>query len=118
MNLKHLDTFQTLCRERSFTRTAAVLGMAQSGVTAHIKLLEEELGVRLFERMGKTVSLTQEGQILIPYARKMLALSEEIHRLYQHSGRLTIGVAESVANYLFGDILKEYSVLYPDTEIF
>ena len=118
MNLKHLTTFLTLCKEKSFTRTAAILDLAQSGVTTHIKLLEKELGVRLFDRIGKTVSLTPEGQTLIPHARKMLALSEEISRLYQQSGRLTIGVTESVANYLFGDILKEYSVLYPDTEIF
>ena len=118
MNLKHLTTFLTLCKEKNFTRTAAMLGLAQSGVTTHIKLLEEELGARLFDRIGKTVSLTPEGQMLIPHARKMLALSEEISRLYQRSGRLTIGVTESVANYLFGDILKEYSVLYPDTEIF
>lgn len=118
MNLKHFTTFLALCQEKSFTKTAAALGMAQSGVTTHIKLLEQELGVRLFERIGKSVALTAEGEWLIPHARKMLALSEEISRLYQHSGRLTIGVTESIANYLFGDILKEYTALYPDTEIF
>ena len=117
MNLKYLQTFLTLSEERSFTKTAARLGCAQSGVTAHIRLLETELGTQLFERIGKTVSLTSNGERLLPYARKMLSLSEEIHTLYQDSGRLTIGVSESVANYLLEDILKEFSAVYPHTEI-
>ena len=78
MNLKHLHTFLTLQEEKSFTKTASVLGCAQSGVTTQIKLLEEELGTQLFERMGKSVSLTAEGERLVPYAKKMLALSAEI----------------------------------------
>ncbi len=48
----------------------------------------------------------------------MLSLSEEISSLYHHPGRLTIGVTESIAVYLSGDILKEFLALYPDTEIF
>ncbi len=118
MNLKHLHTFLTLQEEKSFTKTASVLGCAQSGVTTQIKLLEEELGTQLFERMGKSVSLTAEGERLVPYAKKMLALSAEISSLYQNFSRLTIGVSESIATYLFGDILKEYSALHPETEIF
>ena len=118
MNLKHLQTFLTLNEEKSFTKTAEVLGCAQSGVTAQIKLLEEEFGIQLFERIGKTVTTTSEGERLIPYAKKMLALSAEIHSLYQNSGKLTIGITESISTYLFGDILKEYTVHYPDTEIF
>ncbi len=118
MNFKHLETFLTLYEEKSFTRTAAVLGCAQSGVTAQIKLLEKELDVQLFERMGKNVTLTSEGERLLPYARKMLSLSAEISTMYQTFSRLTIGVTESIATYLFGNILKEYTVHCPNTEIF
>lgn len=118
MNLKRLQTFCTLSKEKSFTKTAAVLGVAQSNVTAQIKLLEEELGVLLFERIGKRISLTPAGERLLPYAKKMISLSAEIENLYKDSGRLTIGVTESVAGCLFGDILKEFLALYPDTEIF
>jgi len=118
MNLKHLQTFLALCVYKNFTLTAKQLHCAQSGVTTHIKALEEELGVQLFERMGKTVSLTAEGERLIPYAKKMLSLSTEMQSLYKDFSRLTIGVSESVATYLFGDILKEYTAIHPTSEIF
>ena len=118
MNFKHLQTFYTLSKEKNFTKTAALLGCAQSNVTTQIRLLESELGVLLFERIGRHISLTPEGERLLPYAKKMLSLSEEISSLYHHPGRLTIGVTESIAVYLSGDILKEFLALYPDTEIF
>ena len=106
MTLKHLNTFLTLTQEQSFTKAAARLHCAQSGVTTHIRQLESELGVRLFERIGKHISLTPEGESLIPYAKKMLSLSDEMKTLYQKPGRLTIGVTESVASYLLGNIVK------------
>lgn len=118
MNLKHLQTFCILSKEKNFTKTAALLGCAQSNVTAQIKFLEEELGVLLFERIGRHISLTPTGERLLPYAKKILSLSDEMKTLCKDSGRLTIGVTESVAGYLSGDILKEFLALYPDTEIF
>lgn len=118
MNLKHLQTFVTLSEVKSFTKAAVISGCAQSGVTTHIKRLEETLGVQLFERIGKQVFLTSAGETLLPYAKKILALSTEMETLFAHSDKLTIGVTESVANFLFGDLLKEFSALCPDTEIF
>lgn len=118
MNLKHLKTFLTLKEEKNFTKTADVLNCAQSGVTAQIKSLESELGVQLFERMGKAVTLTTEGERLVPYAKKMLTLSDEIDTLYQGFSRLTIGVTNSIATYLLGNILKEYVAIHPTAEIF
>ena len=118
MTLKHLNTFLTLTKEQSFTKAAVRLNCAQSGVTTHIKQLESELGIHLFERIGKHISLTPEGEALIPYAQKMLSLSGEIETLYQKPKRLTVGVTEAVANYLLGNIVKEYTALCPDTEIF
>lgn len=118
MNLQRLQIFVTLSEELSFTKTASVLGLAQSGVTTHTRLLEEELGVKLFERIGKRVTLTFEGERLLPYAKQMLALSREMRQAGRQGKRLTVGVSESIANYLFGDMLKEYLALYPDDEIF
>lgn len=118
MNLKYLQTFLTLNEKKSFTKTAAALGCTQSAVTAQIRLLETQLGVRLFERIGKNVTLTFAGERLLPYARQMAALSSKIEMLYRDFGKLTIGVFESVANYLFGDVLKEFSAVCPEAEIF
>ena len=118
MTLKQLSVFLTLAREQSFTKAAAKLNCAQSGVTAHIKLLEAEMGVPLFNRIGKHTSLTPEGNDLLPYARKILSLSAEAENLCRKTPRLTVGIAEAAANYLLGDILKEFTALCPDTEIF
>lgn len=61
MDLKQLQTFLTAAETLSFTQTAQLLDYAQSSITAQIKSLEEELGVILFERLGKRVTLTDEA---------------------------------------------------------
>lgn len=121
MNLKHLNTFLLLSKIKNFTKAAEHLHYAQSNVTTQIKQLEEELNVRLFERIGKNVILTAEGEKLIPYARKMLTLSSEIKDIYTTSfnqKRIVIGASESLSIYKLPDILKEYRKKYPDVEIF
>jgi DNA-binding transcriptional LysR family regulator len=67
MELRHLNTFRVVAEQCGFTRAAHKLGYAQSSVTAQIQALEEELGVKLFERLGKKVTLTEAGQRLLPY---------------------------------------------------
>ena len=78
MDLKQLNTFLMISKLQSFTKAADTLNYAQSSVTTQIKLLEEELGVKLFERIGKNISLTHDGKKLIPYAQQMLKLSTDI----------------------------------------
>lgn len=121
MNLKHLSTFLVLSKIKNFTKTAEYLHYAQSNVTTQIKQLEEELNVKLFERIGKNVILTAEGEKLIPYAGKMLALSSEIKDIYTtplNQKRIVIGASESLSIYKLPNILKEYRKKYPDVEIF
>ena len=118
MTLKQLTVFLTLAKEGSFTKAAARLNCAQSGVTAHIRQLENELGVPLFNRIGKRTGLTPAGAALLPYAKKMLSLSSEAKNLYRKSPRLTVGLTEAAANYLLGNILKEFTAICPDSEIF
>ncbi|WP_330377508.1 LysR family transcriptional regulator [Cellulosilyticum ruminicola] len=62
MDLKQLTTFLTISKLQSFTKAAEELSYAQSSVTTQIKLLEDELGVKLFERMGKNIFLTHEAR--------------------------------------------------------
>ena len=100
MDLRQLNAFLTISKLQNFTAAANELGYAQSTVTTQIKLLEEELGVRLFERMGKSISLTYEGTKLIPYAKQMLKLDNDIRTAVfneeKPSGTLVIGAAESL----------------------
>ena len=121
MDLRQLNAFLTISKLQNFTAAANELGYAQSTVTTQIKLLEEELGVRLFERMGKSISLTYEGTKLIPYAKQMLKLDNDIRTAVfneeKPSGTLVIGAAESLCVLRLPKILKEYKNLYPEVDI-
>ena len=72
MNNTQLETFLKIVETGNFTSAANMLGYAQSTVTTQIKQLEEELGCLLFERLGKSLTLTPEGEKLTNYAEKML----------------------------------------------
>lgn len=121
MDLRQLNAFITISKLQSFTQAADALGYAQSSITTQIKLLEGELGVRLFERIGKSITLTYEGKKLLPYAKQMLKLSEEIKNVITDdevpSGTLTIGAAESLCVIRLPEILKEFRRLYPQVEV-
>ncbi|MDD7794458.1 LysR family transcriptional regulator [Clostridium sp. 'White wine YQ'] len=121
MDLKQLNSFVTICKLQSFTGAADELGYAQSTITTQIKLLENELEVKLFERIGKNISLTYQGKKLLPYAKQMLKMSAEIKDVITNdsvpSGVLTIGAAESLCVLRLPEILKEYRSLYPQVEI-
>ena len=75
LDLRKLHTFQVAAATSSFTRAAVELGCCQSSVTVHIKALEDELGVRLFDRTPKGVSLTEQGSPLLRYAQKAATLA-------------------------------------------
>ncbi len=121
MDLKQLNSFLTICELQSFTQAADALGYAQSTITTQIKMLEGELEVKLFERIGKSITLTNEGKKLLPYAKQMLKLSSEIKDNVSSNtvpkGVLTIGAAESLCVLRLPEILKEYRKLYPKVEV-
>lgn len=116
MDFKQLKTFITICDVKSFTSAAATLGYAQSTITTQIKMLEEDLGTTLFNRIGKTISLTNEGQQLLPYARQVLDLERSIYNNIStssnSSGNLVIGTPESLCNQLVPQIIKFFKSQY------
>jgi DNA-binding transcriptional LysR family regulator len=121
MDLKQLNTFLVLCKFKNFTKTAEHLNYAQSSVTAQIQQMEKELNVCLFERIGKSVYLTREGEKLIPHATKMLSLSSDIVNMYadtETGGHITIGAAESLSIYKLPAIIKEYKKEHPEVELY
>ena len=73
MELRLLTTFLKVAQLQSFSKAAESLGYSQSAVTVQVQQLENELGVRLFDRIGKTVSITHYGQEFIPYARDVVS---------------------------------------------
>ena len=76
MEIRHLRAFKAVANLLSFNKAAQQLHYAQSSISAQIQALEEELNVRLFDRLGRGILLTEAGERLLPYAQKMLDLSE------------------------------------------
>ncbi|MCR4787373.1 MAG: LysR family transcriptional regulator [Lachnospiraceae bacterium] len=121
MNNTQSETFLKLVETKSFTTTANMLGYAQSTVTTQIKQLEEELGCLLFERLGKRLVVTAEGEKLIAYAQQMLKLQREIllevSASKTPSGIIKLGVSESFCYNRLPESLVEYKKAYPKMDI-
>src|SRR3954469_9522705 len=78
MELRHLEYFVAVAEEASFTKAAARVHVAQPGVSAQIRQLEQELGQPLFDRSGRSVRLTEAGTAVLPYARAALQAVERV----------------------------------------
>lgn len=121
MDLRQLTTFRTIAQTSSFSRTAEALSYAQSTVSAQIQALEEELGVVLFDRLGKKVILTEAGKRLLGYAEKMLDLAEEARTTIADNealtGTLTISAPESLCTYRLPAVLTRFLKRFPQVEI-
>ncbi|MET3288136.1 LysR family transcriptional regulator [Brevibacillus fluminis] len=121
MDTRYLQTFREVAKWQSFTRAAEVLGYAQSSVTTQIQIVESEFGVSLFERWGRKIRLTREGEILLGYSEQMLSLLEEAHdRLHQEeqlTGTLTIGTVESLAAFFLPPYLQLLRQEHPQVKL-
>ncbi|MBZ9608835.1 LysR family transcriptional regulator [Clostridium estertheticum] len=121
MEIRQLNTFITVADLNSFTRAAYTLGYTQPTVTSQIQLLESDLGVRLFERIRKNISLTHEGEKFIVYARQIVNLCEEAKNAVKDypatKGVLTIGAWESLCTTRIDNLLKKFHYKFPDIEI-
>ena len=80
LDLQKLETFRVAALTCNFTRAALELGYSQSSVTTHVKAIERALGVRLFERkrFSRNVALTEAGRYTLEYARRLLAMADEM----------------------------------------
>ncbi|MBP2643226.1 MAG: gltC 1 [Firmicutes bacterium] len=121
MELRQLKTFVTIVNAASFTKAATELGYAQSTITSHIQLLEEEFGILLFERLGKRLKLTDYGDKLYLYAKQILNLADEaketIPNFQTLKGSIIIATAESLCTHRLPPILKAFRSRYPHIEI-
>ncbi|MGW4699538.1 LysR family transcriptional regulator [Streptomyces sp. NPDC004285] len=121
MELRLLTTFEKVADVLSFTRAAAELGYAQSSVTSQIRALESSLGVDLFERLGSRIRLTEAGERLLPYARRMAELAEEartaVAATAEPSGPIAIGTMESLTSYRLPPLLEYFHHRYPKVRL-
>jgi DNA-binding transcriptional LysR family regulator len=121
-NLERLRVFHAVAQAESFTRAADFLHLTQSGVSKHIKAMEEELGVPLFDRVGKRVSLTQAGEILYEAAQEVIGSVASAEQRIQElgglgRGRLRVGASFPVGLYVLPRLLAAYRKEYPAIEV-
>ncbi|EEL87860.1 TPA: LysR family transcriptional regulator [Bacillus nitratireducens] len=121
MEMRHVKTFCAIVKYGNFSKAAHALGYAQSTVTAHIKLLESDLNIPLFDRLGKKVLLTKAGHQFHPYALELLAIYEKAQEIPQNNdsleGTLTITSNESLAVYRLPQLLRTYKQENPKVNI-
>src|ERR1700676_24286 len=122
MEFRHLRYFVAVAEELSFTRAAAVLHVAQSAVSAQIRLLEESVGVTLLERNSRKVELTGAGRSFLQGAKKVLFDLEEVAKQARRIGRaetghLAIGFIGAQSHEWMPLVLRRFRQKYPDVEV-
>ncbi len=121
MEVRQLQIFRALAEELNFTRTAERVHTVQSNVTAQIKALEEELGVPLFDRLGRRVTLTDAGRRFLPFAEQALTAMEQGERAIRSgtdpSGPLRISAPESILTYRLPVVLRNFRRKFPHVEV-
>lgn len=122
INLHQLATFQVVAKHCSYVRAAEELHFSQPAVSAQIRQLEESLGVKLFDKIGRRTHLTQAGEELYLYSQKIFTLIDETMETMgalasPHSGRLSVGADTTVGSYVIPGLLGKFHQMYPNVEI-
>jgi DNA-binding transcriptional LysR family regulator len=122
MELPQLEDFLAVAEERRLVRAASRVGRARSAVSQNVKELEKEVGVPLFVRGIRELSLTEAGRAMVDSARRMLALRDDAIRRVGElrtpgSGTLTIAAHESAALYLLPAPLRRYFERFPRIKV-
>ncbi|HSI64722.1 MAG TPA: LysR substrate-binding domain-containing protein [Candidatus Saccharimonadia bacterium] len=122
MELRHLRYFTAVADTLNFHRAAEILHLAQPALSSQIKTLEDELGVQLFHRTTRSVSLTHAGRVFLEEARNVLASAiqaENRARNAEHGlvGHLRVGLIAPTANAWLARILRGFHQAYPGVQL-
>ncbi|WP_317125699.1 LysR family transcriptional regulator [Sinomicrobium pectinilyticum] len=117
-----LKVFHAVAKRLNFTRAAGELYISQPAVTKHIKALEREYGIQLFDRNGTRIQLTYAGELLLRSTEQIFEiyrkLETDLHALSgKHAGKLRIGASTTIANYILPRVLPGFRSAYPDVDI-
>ena len=118
MELRHLRYFLAVADALHFTKAAQGLPVSQPALSAQVKQLEQEVGVPLFDRVGRSVQLTRAGVIFREHARRALREMELAQTAIAEAeglegGALAVGVVQTVNAYLVPEIVSRFSTMYP-----
>jgi DNA-binding transcriptional LysR family regulator len=120
IDIEQLRTFIAIAETGSFTRAADVVHKTQSAVSMQMKRLEERLGCPIFARDGRTSKLTEDGERLLDYARRIVKLNVEALAAFSDAeltGRVRLGVPDDYADRYLPEIMARFSRAYPGAEL-
>lgn len=122
MELAQLEAFLQVAQHRSFSRAAEALFLTQPSVTARIQSLEREIGERLFERSGRSVTLTDAGHAFMPHAQRALTAVQEgtdAINAVRHGdvGSIRLGASSTMATYVLPGTLKRFHEARPRVHV-
>ena len=122
MELRQIHYFLVLAKELHFSEAAVKLGISQPSLSQQIKVLESEIGMPLFDRIGKKNSLTEAGRLLYRYAVEMEHVLDnfegELADLREENrGEIRVAMLPSDLDYRMGDLLSEFYQDYPEIKI-
>src|SRR5688572_1512983 len=122
MDVRDLEVFLSVARHLNFTRAGEEVHLSQPSVSVRMRQLESDLGSKLFEQLGKKIALTEAGQLLIPFATRVIAaMSDARHAIDElqglERGLLRIGASTTPGMYLIPRTIAHFKRRYPKIEV-
>ena len=122
MNFRRLEIFYETAKNLSMTEASKKLYITQPSVSQAIKELEEEINSKLFDRIGKKLYLTHEGEIFLIYTRRILNLYEESNKILSEindgeRGKIYLGASSTIGTYIIPEIMNNYCNDYKNIDI-
>jgi LysR family transcriptional regulator, low CO2-responsive transcriptional regulator len=122
MTFRQFEIFLAVARAKSFTRAAEPLHVSQSTLSQHVFELERELGVRLFDRLGRAVTLTEAGRLLEEHATRIATTVASAHRAIDElkgleRGSLVIGASTTPGIYVLPGVVAAFRRRYPGIDV-
>jgi DNA-binding transcriptional LysR family regulator len=122
MNLNHLAIFHAVAQTGSMTLGAERMDISQPAVSKQVQELERAIGVHLFDRVGRRIRLSQAGELLADYARRLFTLAHEAETAMADvraldRGKLAIGASTTIGSYLLPRVLAEFCRRHPGIEL-
>ncbi|HBT71610.1 MAG TPA: LysR family transcriptional regulator [Lysinibacillus sp.] len=122
MEIRHLHYFMAVCEELHFTKAAEKLGISQPTLSQQIRVLEDELGMPLFDRIGKKIVVTEAGSLLFSYATEMLTtlqnVKDAINDLQElQRGQISVGIMPSDLDYRITQLVIDFHQKFPKVKL-
>jgi DNA-binding transcriptional LysR family regulator len=122
MDVRDLQVFLSVAKHMNFTRAGEEVHLSQPSVSVRIRQLEHDLGSKLFEHLGKKVALTEAGELLIPYATRVIAAMDDARHAIDElkgleRGSLRIGASTTPGMYLIPRTIAQFKRRYPNIDV-